>query len=160
MSKTIRITTSTGDIRVEVANEAELDLVLQRNNATCFVDGEQIQIYGFDSLENDGSYTFGAEAVVAAVAAHDDDDHHQQQEGELLVKKSPRKRAPPKMAPAELTCKKKKKMGAVRVKRGYNKIFKSQAWWFLLCQKYTNSETSWKSQTAFLRSEVEYVSNT
>jgi hypothetical protein len=66
MSKTIRITTSTGDIRVEVANEAELDRVLQRNNATCFVDGEQIQIYGFDSLENDGSYTYGPAPKVHA----------------------------------------------------------------------------------------------
>jgi hypothetical protein len=59
MSKTIRVTTSSGDIRVKVSNEAELDRVLQRNNATCFVDGEQIQIYGFDSLENDGTYTYG-----------------------------------------------------------------------------------------------------
>jgi hypothetical protein len=59
MSKTIRVTTSSGDTRVKVSNEAELDRVLQRNNATCFVDGEQIQIYGFDSLENDGTYTYG-----------------------------------------------------------------------------------------------------
>jgi hypothetical protein len=59
MSKTISVTTSSGDIRVRVSNETEFDRVLQRNKATHFVDKEQIQIYGFDSLENDGSYTFG-----------------------------------------------------------------------------------------------------
>jgi hypothetical protein len=30
------------------------------------VDGEQIQIYGFDSLENDGSYTYGPAPKVHA----------------------------------------------------------------------------------------------
>jgi hypothetical protein len=77
MSKTIRVTTSSGDTRVKVSNEAELDRVLQRNNATCFVDGEQIQIYGFDSLENDGTYTYGP-----APALHAYQQQQQQKNGE------------------------------------------------------------------------------
>jgi hypothetical protein len=91
------------------------------------VDGEQIQIYGFDSLENDGTYTYGPAPVA------------QQQQ-----KRSPRKRAP-----AKLTNQKKK----VGVKKGSKRDDKPQAFWYLLSQKHENSKTKWKSQRAFLRSE-------
>jgi hypothetical protein len=134
MSKTINVTTSSGDIRVRVSNETEFDRVLQRNKATHFVDGEQIQIYGFDSLENDGSYTFGP--APAALTQQ---------------KRSPIKRAPVKRAPTDL--KLKKKGTGPGVKKGGTRNDKPQGFWFLLCQKYENSETTWKSQTAFLRSE-------
>jgi hypothetical protein len=123
-SKTIRVTTSSGDIRVKLSNETELDRVLQRNNATCVVDGKQTHIYGFDSLENDGSYTYGPAPAVHA-----------------LEKRSPRKHAPGKP---------KKKGGG---KKGAQADDKPEAFWFLLCQKYENSKTSWKSRSAFLRSE-------
>jgi hypothetical protein len=126
MSKTIRVTTSTGDIRVKLSNEKELDRVLKKNNSTCFVDGEQTQIYGYDSLENDGRYTYGP-----APAAHE-------------------RRSRRKHALAKLTDKKKKKSGG---KKGAKRDDKPEAFWFLLCQKYEKSKTSWKSQTAFLRSE-------
>jgi hypothetical protein len=125
-SKTIHVTTSSGDIRVKVSNEAELVRVLKQNNATCFVDGEQTQIYGFDSLENDGRYTYGP-----APEAHE--------------RKSPRKHALTMQ-----TEKKKKKSG---MKQCVKRDDKPEAFWFPLCQKYENSKTSWKSQTAFLRSE-------
>jgi hypothetical protein len=62
---------------VKVSNEAELDRVLQRNNATCFVDGEQIQIYGFDSLENDGTYAYGP---APALHAYQQQQQQQQQQ--------------------------------------------------------------------------------
>jgi hypothetical protein len=134
MSKTISVTTSSGDIRVKVSNETEFDRVLKRNKAAHFVDGEQIQIYGFDSLEHDGIYTFGP--APAALAQQ---------------KRSPRKRAPVKRAPTDLAY--KTKGTGAGVKKGGTRNDKPQAFWFLLCQKYENSETTWKSQTAFLRSE-------
>jgi hypothetical protein len=78
MSKTIRVTNSSGVIRVKLSNLInELDRVFQRNNAICFVDEEQTQIYGFDSLENDGRYTYSPAPV-----AHAQQQQQQQQDGE------------------------------------------------------------------------------
>lgn len=124
-SKTIRITTRSGEIRVKLSSETELDRVLKKKNATCFVDGEQTQIYGFASLENDGRYTYGP-----APAADE-------------------KRPPRKLASAKLRDKNVKGGG----KKGVKRDDKPEAFWFLLCQKYENNKTSWKNQEAFLRSE-------
>jgi hypothetical protein len=117
-SKTIRVSTCSGDIRVKLSNETELERVLQRKNATCFVDGEKTQIHGFDSLENEGSNTYGP-----ALAAHAQQQH----------RRSHRKHAPVKLTD-------KKTMGGG--KKGAKKDDKSQAFWFLLCQKYANSKAS------------------
>jgi hypothetical protein len=124
-SKTIRVTTFSGDIRVKLSNETELVRVLKKNNATCFVDVEQTQIYGFDSLENDGRYTYGP-----APAARE-------------------RRSPRKHSSAKLT-EKKKKVGGKKVSKRDDK---PDAFWLPLCQKYEKSKTSWKNQAAFLRSE-------
>jgi hypothetical protein len=127
-SKMIRVTTSSGDIRVKLSNETELVRVLKKNNATCFIQGgeTQTQIYGFESLENDGRYTYGP-----APAVHE-------------------RRSPRKHSSAKLTEKKKKEGGGKKVSKRDDK---PEAFWFPLCQKYEKSKTSWKNQTAFLRSE-------
>jgi hypothetical protein len=142
MSKTIRVTTSSGDIRVRVSNETELDRVLMRNNATCLVDEEQIQIYGFDSLEHDGSYTYGPVLVPAPVA--------QPQQPHQDISKSFAVKGLRKRASAKKVTNEKKKGGA---KKGSKRNDKPQAFWYQLCQKHENSKTKWKSQMEFLRSE-------
>ena len=133
-SKTIRVTTSSGDIRVKLSNETELIRVLKKNNATCFVDGGETQIYGFESLENDGRYTY-----CPAPAVHE--------------RRSPRKHSSANLTTSEGTAAKlteNKKVGGKKVSK---RVDKPEAFWFPLCQKYEKSRTSWKNQTAFLRSE-------